>query len=70
MAKTKKNDKCDVVFRVPVHSSVKIGEVSIGKCENDAAPGLTCCWDHANKDTLIHYIKMLLKENKELKERQ
>lgn len=63
-------EKCEVVFRVPVHPSIVIGGASLGRCQNDAAPGLTCCWEHANKETLIHYIRMLLKEIDELKKKK
>jgi hypothetical protein len=58
--------KCQKVFRVSIHPSIKMGGATVGKCQNDAAPGLNCCWEHAEKETLIHYIQMLLKEREQL----
>lgn len=60
-------EECNHVERVSVHSSIRIGGTSIGKCKNKVAPGLVCCWEHATKECLIYYVKSLLKENSNLK---
>jgi len=59
--------KCDHVHRVSVHPSVRIGGASLGQCEKDAAPGLTCCWEHATKECLIYYVQHLLRQESRLK---
>ena len=58
--------KCNFINRVSVHKSVTVGGASLGQCKNETAPGLTCCWDHAVRETLVMYIKMLLKEKEQL----
>ncbi len=52
--KTKvKPEKCQHIFRAgPLHSSIKIGSASLGRCENDVFPGLVLCFEHASKDAL------------------
>lgn len=44
--------KCDHVYRVSVHPSVKIGGVSVGQCEKDVLPGFVVCFEHVNKEAL------------------
>ena len=44
--------KCDKVHRVPMHSSVVIGGVSVGQCERDALPRMVVCWEHADRQAM------------------
>jgi len=56
--------KCQKVFRAPIHSSVTIGSPSVGKCENDALPGMLFCSEHATRDAMDMAIKILVRELK------
>jgi hypothetical protein len=74
MKKDKQNkladvDRCAHVNRVNIHSSIKVGGFSLGRCKNECAPYLTVCWEHAEKETLIMLCKQLIKENGKLEER-
>jgi len=56
--------KCNYVNRVSLNTSVIIEGASLNRCGAEAAPGLHCCWDHADKETLILYAQILLREKK------
>lgn len=61
------SDKCNYTKTVSVHPSVKIGGATVYECNNDTVPGMTVCYEHANKEALVYYIQTLLKENKDLR---
>lgn len=62
MAKQKENKNlCDHIDRVAVHPSIKFGGASIGKCEREVLPGMTCCAQHATREALGYWIRELAK---------
>lgn len=54
-------DKCTYVHRVSVHPSIKVGGASLGRCENDTLPGMTVCWEHADREAMAYHIRYLSK---------
>lgn len=44
--------QCDVVNRVSVHHSIKIGGVSVGQCPKEVLEGFVVCFEHVNKEAL------------------
>jgi hypothetical protein len=54
--------QCDHVRRVSLHSSVKIGGFSMGRCEREAIDGMVVCAEHATKDALAMRIRELVKQ--------
>ena len=44
--------RCNHIYRVKVHESVVIGGASVGRCENEALPGMTKCIEHAGREAM------------------
>ena len=51
--------RCQHTHRLGVHPSVKIGGVSVGRCVNDALPGMVYCYIHTPKEALAYAIRSL-----------
>jgi hypothetical protein len=60
--------QCDVINRVSVHPSIKIGGVSVGQCPKVVLEGFVVCFEHVNKEALWmmvqHERRDLVKERK------
>jgi hypothetical protein len=58
--------RCKYVHRVGVHPSIKVGGPSIGRCTNDALPGMRMCYMHASREAMSMAIRMYAKKIEEL----
>ena len=52
-------EKCNHITRVSVHPSVRVGGASLGRCENEALPGMTVCYLHADREAMAYQIRHL-----------
>ena len=58
--------QCNHITRVAIHSSIKFGGASIGRCENECLPGMVVCWEHATREALVYAVKLYAKQVEEL----
>lgn len=63
----KDEERCGYITRINVHSSVKIGGVSLGRCTNRCLPGMNVCYIHASRNALEYAIKMYYVECEKLR---
>lgn len=59
--------KCNHINRIPVainRGQCVIGGISVGTCPNETYPGLVCCFEHADKNTLDMLIQHILHDYK------
>lgn len=61
-----KKNQCSHINRVAVHSSIKCGGASIGRCENECLPGMVVCWEHATREALVYAVRLYAKQVLEL----
>ncbi len=58
----KRENRCQYIHRVSVHPSIVIGGVGIGRCNNEALPGMLYCYIHTTREAMAMYIRSLYYE--------
>ena len=62
------NNQCSHINRVSVHSSIKHGGASVGRCKRECLPLLVVCELHAVSEAICMAMKELAKENERLRQ--
>jgi hypothetical protein len=57
-----REDRCEYIHRLDTHSSIMHGGSSLGRCTNDALPGMRFCYVHADREAMAYHIRNMWDE--------